>query len=118
MDELKKQAAELGIKVDGRWSAERLQAEIDEALDAPAPVVAEDNAEEVVDTAPAEPEVVEPEPEPKVSAMTLTNLTDNPMKRYGLQAGGSVELTEMQLADEQFMKRIMRGVETGVMSLG
>lgn len=40
------------------------------------------------------------------------------MKRYGLQAGGSVELNEMQLADEQFMKRIMRGVETGVMSLG
>lgn len=116
MDELKKQAAELGIKVDGRWSADRLQAEIDEALDAPAPVVTEDQTEEVVDTAPDEHEVVEPEP--RASAMTLTNLTENPMKRYGLQAGGSVELTEMQMSDEQFMKRIMRGVETGVMSLG
>ena len=92
MDELKKQAEELGIEVDGRWSEKRIQSEIDKAL-------GED-------------------PKPEVSAMTLTNLTANPMKRYGLAAGGSVELTEMQMADEQLMKRIMRGVETGVMSLG
>lgn len=32
MDKLKKQAEELGIKVDGRWSEERLQEEINEAL--------------------------------------------------------------------------------------
>lgn len=32
MDELKKQAEELGVKVDGRWSAERLQEEVDAAV--------------------------------------------------------------------------------------
>ncbi len=35
MTDLKAQAAELGIKVDGRWSDERIQAEISKALDAP-----------------------------------------------------------------------------------
>lgn len=35
MDDLKKQAEELGIKIDGRWSDERLQQEIDKALGAP-----------------------------------------------------------------------------------
>lgn len=36
MNDLEKQAKELGIKVDGRWSPERLQEEIDKALAAPA----------------------------------------------------------------------------------
>ncbi len=36
MDDLKKQAEELGIKVDGRWSEERLREEIDKALAGPA----------------------------------------------------------------------------------
>lgn len=36
MNDLEKQAKELGIKVDGRWSEERLQEEIDKALAAPA----------------------------------------------------------------------------------
>lgn len=36
MSDLKKQAEELGIDVDGRWSDERLQKEIDKALAAPA----------------------------------------------------------------------------------
>jgi len=35
MTDLEKQADELGIKVDGRWSEERLQQEIDKALSAP-----------------------------------------------------------------------------------
>lgn len=37
MSDLKKQAAELGIKVDGRWSDERIQEEIDAKLAEPAP---------------------------------------------------------------------------------
>lgn len=37
MSDLKKQAEELGIKVDGRWNDERLQQEIDRALAGPAP---------------------------------------------------------------------------------
>lgn len=36
MSDLKTQAEGLGIKVDGRWSDERIQAEIDKALEAPA----------------------------------------------------------------------------------
>lgn len=36
MDDLKKQAEELGITVDKRWSEARLQQEIDKALAAPA----------------------------------------------------------------------------------
>lgn len=35
MDDLKAQAAELGIKIDGRWSEERLREEIDKALGGP-----------------------------------------------------------------------------------
>lgn len=31
-EELKKQAEELGIKIDGRWSDERIQQEIDKVL--------------------------------------------------------------------------------------
>lgn len=46
MDELKKQAEELGIEVDGRWGEERLRAEIDKALDAPA-----DNADALAEAA-------------------------------------------------------------------
>lgn len=38
MDDMKKQAEELGIKIDGRWSEERLQQEIDKALNAPVEV--------------------------------------------------------------------------------
>lgn len=34
MDDLKKQAEELGLEIDGRWSARRLQDEIDKALGA------------------------------------------------------------------------------------
>lgn len=42
MNDLEKQAEELGIKVDGRWSEERLQQEIDKVLAAPkTPVKAE-----------------------------------------------------------------------------
>lgn len=79
MDELKKQAEELGIKVDGRWSAERLQAEISEKLAAdPEPeVVAQPDVDPVAEVPVVEPEPivepdaatdpVEPEPEPELA---------------------------------------------------
>jgi hypothetical protein len=41
MSDLKKQAEELGIKIDGRWSDERIQSEVDKALVAPAEKPAE-----------------------------------------------------------------------------
>ena len=90
MEELKQQAEALGIKVDGRWSEERLQDEIDKALAAPAP---------------------------KAHGGTLTNLRANPSKRLGLAGFGSVELTAAQLGDQHLMARIAHGVETGVLSL-
>lgn len=52
MDDLKKQAEELGIKIDGRWSDDRIREEIDKALaGAPASAPAEPASE------PAEPVV-------------------------------------------------------------
>jgi hypothetical protein len=92
VEELKAQAEALGIKVDGRWSEERLQDEIDKALADPAPA-------------------------PKANGSTLTNLLANPSKRLGLTGFGSVELTDAQLADDKLMAKIEHGVETGVLSL-
>lgn len=63
MDELKKQAEELGIKVDGRWSAERLQAEIDKKL-------AEEPEPEGAAQPDVEPVVVEPAPVVEPKAVT------------------------------------------------
>jgi hypothetical protein len=84
VDDLKKQAKELGIKVDKSWSDQRLQAEIDEKL-AAAPeseVVAQPVVETVAETPAVEPEPaveaeaatdpVEPEPEPEVD-LALAN---------------------------------------------
>jgi hypothetical protein len=48
--------------------------------------------------------------------VTVTDLRGNANKRLGLAAFGSIELTEAQVADEKFMARIARAVETGVMS--
>lgn len=96
MEELKAQAEALGIKVDGRWSEERLQDEIDKALEAPA-----------VTAAPAA----------KSKATTVTNLRANANKRLGLAGFGSVVLTADQLGNKQLMARIAHGVETGVLSL-
>lgn len=92
MEELKAQAEALGIKVDGRWSEERLQDEIDKALEAPAPAA-------------------------KSKATTVTNLRANPSKRLGLAGFGSVALSADQLADKHLMARVAHGVETGVLSL-
>lgn len=57
MSDLKKQAEELGIKVDGRWSDERLQAEIDEMLAKDPVAVDEPSMVDDLPDGPAEPEV-------------------------------------------------------------
>lgn len=44
MDDLKKQAEELGIEVDGRWGEDRLKQEIDAALAGPAAPTEQDAA--------------------------------------------------------------------------
>lgn len=43
MDDLKKQAEELGIKIDGRWSEDRLREEVDKALLGGGPESPDDN---------------------------------------------------------------------------
>ena len=123
MDELKKQAEELGIKVDGRWSEERLQSEIDKVLGGePLTEEVEEQAEEVAqeneveglptdDASTAEPE------EEGEAPVTLTSLRANPIKRLGLKGFGSVELSADQLGNKQLMARIAHGVETGVLAL-
>ena len=139
MDELKKQAAELGIKVDGRWSEERLQAEIDEKLAAdPEPEVVEPVVEApavlenpVVDPEPvvepeaqADPVEPEPEPEPQVDAdadevefVIIQNLQANPMKSLGLASYGEARLTELQMADARFAAKVKRAVELGLIKV-
>lgn len=129
MDELKKQAEELGIKVDGRWSAERLQAEIDEKLAAdPEPEVVEPVvADPVIQEDPVvEVPVVEPEPEvePEVEAVAdevefviIQNLKANPMKSLGLESYGEARLTERQMADARFAAKVKRAVELGLIKV-
>ncbi|MBX5206693.1 hypothetical protein [Rhizobium sp. NZLR11] len=53
MTDLEKQAAELGIKVDKRWSDERLQQEIDKTLAAPA--AGQENPQEMKPAYPVNP---------------------------------------------------------------
>lgn len=53
----------------------------------------------------------------KAKVVTVKNLRANANKRLGLAGFGSVELTAGQMADEKFMARISRGVETGVLSV-
>ncbi|MCV0420138.1 MAG: hypothetical protein K5804_17995 [Microbacterium sp.] len=97
MEELKAQAEDLGIEVDGRWSEKRIQTEIDKALGAD----------------PVEPK----KPEPKQKAgMIIKNMRPNPMKRLGLPGFGFCTLTDEQMCSEQFMKRIRHGIETGALS--
>lgn len=132
MDELKAQAESLGIDVDGRWSEKRIQAEIDKALEAPAPA-SESKAAEIEISINAAPGMSDADvasavsclpakdaatyAEQKESPVTVTNLRDNPIKRLGLKGRGQIVLTSDQLSNKQLMARIMHGVETGVLGL-
>lgn len=109
MEELKAQAESLGIEVDGRWSEKRIQAEIDKALAAPAPVSEVSGLWRPLPEAAAQSPVKKP--------VTVTNLRDNPNKRLGLKGRGQIVLTADQLGNKQLMARIMHGVETGVLGL-
>jgi hypothetical protein len=53
----------------------------------------------------------------KAKVVIVTNLRGNPNKRLRLPAFGSVELTAEQTDDAQFMARISRAVDTGVLSI-
>lgn len=116
MSDIKKQAEELGIKVDGRWSEDRLREEIEQKMSTqPEPVIEESVAEDPV-TDPAVPaDPVEPEPEVEaVESITITSLVQNPMRAFGLTGlGSSVVLTRAQLGDEAFVAKVERAEEFG-----
>jgi len=106
VDDLKKQAEELGIKVDKRWSDQRLQAEIDEKLaETPEPAVEQPEiAPEAVELEPVvEPESVtdpiEPESEfsPEVKAAADAEIQDEIQARFDVaQEEGAVVVTNLQ----------------------
>lgn len=94
MDELKKQAEELGIKIDGRWSEDRLREEIDQKLS----------------TQP------EQEQEPEVEAaesITITSLIENPMRAFGLTGKGSTATIRLDQLDKELSAKIRRAVDIG-----
>lgn len=145
MDELKKQAEELGIKVDKRWSEETLQEKIDEKLAAdPEPEVVAEVHEGLGETAPEAGDQDEPEPapEPELSAeeqaaadaeieaeiqarfdasqdngVVIVNLQANPMKSLGLTSYGEATITELQMADPRFAKKVERAIQLGLVKV-
>ncbi len=94
--DLREQAEELGIKVDGRWSDTRLQEEIDAALSGPA----EEKA-----------------PEPQKPKRIVKNVTGNRWIVCGniVEPGAIYKLTDNDMKNERGMKRVHRGVEIGVL---
>lgn len=152
MDELKKQAEELGIKVDKRWSEETLQEEVNKAVVAKASADAEIQAEieerarvraaeeeaeqaqlakEAQDAADAaalaEIEAREKaEKEAYEAAMAeqdalqsavIVNLQANPMKSLGLTSYGEATITELQMADPRFAKKVERAIQLGLVKV-
>jgi ribosomal protein L15 len=124
MDKLKKQAEELGIKVDGRWSEERLQEEINEALALKADAAAEaqrkaDEDARLKAEALAEIEAREAALAAQESdeAVTIINLQANPMKVLGLKSYGEAKLTAAQMADPRFTAKVERARLLGLIKV-
>lgn len=140
MDELKKQAEELGIKVDGRWSKDRIQEEIDaklaegqlqEVVDQSAVVqaeqIAEPQADEVVEQGEGGDEEGQEEgerqsftdPKPEVfeqpESAVITSMIENPMRAFGLSGKGSTATVHAaQLRDKAFLAKLQRAIELGM----
>lgn len=119
MEDLKKKAEELGIKVDGRWSEDRLREEIEQKLAAqPGSDIKEPAAEDPVTdpVAPADPVEPEPEPEPEVEtveSITITSLIENPMRAFGLTGKGSTATIRLDQLDKELSAKIRRAVDLG-----
>lgn len=134
VDDLKKQAEELGIDVDGRWGEVKLKAEIQKVLDSQAGQDPVEEPEQVVDPAPEEPEApAEPEPEPEPepegeeededededaqeASVVITSLIENPMRVFGLTGAGSTStFTRTQLAaDKHLTAKLQRALDLGL----
>lgn len=128
MSDLKKQAEELGIQVDGRWSDAKIQAMIDEKLAQgqpdPVPQPGVDSVPEPVDE-PQEPGGPEAEAEaeagddvPDTAEVTITSLIENPMKALGLKGLGDTALiAASRLSDERFVAKLQRAEELGMIKV-
>lgn len=101
IEELRDQAEELGIEVDGRWKESRLQEEIDKARE---------GGSEAQDTT-SEPEP-EPEAEPEASGDTYKNVSRCAQSLFGVRVmpGKSYILTEQNHDDKKGMARLDRAV--------
>jgi ribosomal protein L12E/L44/L45/RPP1/RPP2 len=128
VSDLKKQAEELGIQVDGRWSDAKIQAMIDDVLAQgqpdPTPQPDADPVPEPVD----EPqESAEPEAEAETEAgddaldateVTITSLIENPMKVFGLRGiGDTAKIAVGRLRDDRFAAKLVRAKEMGMIRL-
>jgi len=104
-NDLKEQAEELGIKVDGRWSDEKIQAAIDAELE-----------KDEVPSLDLEPEV-KPEPKKAVGEMTLVNngVRNHYIAGKVVAPGDSSTLTESQVSDERLMAKINNSIRCGVL---
>ena len=91
MSDLKEQAEELGIKVDGRWSEEKIQEAIDEKLN-------EDESDKEDD-----------QPD------SIKNVSGRRHKVYGsiVQPGATYTMTDADKEDEHNGKRIKNAIASG-----
>ena len=119
LDELKQQAQDLGIEVDGRWGEDRLREEIDKALEG-AEGEATEGTEETEDQEPeTQQEAPEPEPEsePATDSVVVRNVMKGPQKigAREVPAGETVEITRKEQTDK-LMRKIKHGLKVGSMS--
>lgn len=98
--ELREQAVELGVDVDNRWGEERLQREIDAALEGPSK------------------EKEEPEPEKSVNGkIVVRNVMKGP-QAVGvniLQPKEELEVTKLMQEDQRLMSKINHALKTGAL---
>lgn len=119
MEDLKKKAEELGIKVDGRWSEDRLREEIErvEAEAEAARLAAEAEAQDSGSQSSAPGQVGIKVDFSDSDAFTVRNLQANPMRSLDLASYGERIVKVREGADEALMKKIQRGVELGLLEV-
>jgi len=110
--ELQKDAEALGISFDGRWGVKKLQEKIKKSLADRDVGQATFSFSEVVDVVEDVLESCEDLPINK-PMIKIKNLSQNKYEICGLVINSldTVELSDIQVNDENLMKRIMRHVE-------
>lgn len=116
MSILKEEAESLGIKVDDRWSDDRIQAEIDKALGDGG------NGSDAEATDETPEEAPEPEKKAEPKQASSGNLTVRNPNRCGyrietarIRQGEQYTLTDDQLKNERLMRKTKHAIKTGVL---